>query len=481
MGPRGSEGVARARALPPTATFVLLDVVAVSIASGVAHLLRFGFSTGVELPGAGIPYVLIALACVPAWLAVLVASGAYDRRVLGVGSEEYRRILNGGVHALAVVAILHFVVKLVFARGWVGVMIPVAVVLLVVERYGLRRWLYYQRGRGRFVHRLLLVGSVPSVVDVGEHLARASWSGYRVVGVCVDVPDGDEEHLEIAGRRVPIVGSSTDVRRAIVACDADSVAITDESAPGELHELAEAVEPPDVEVLVAPAITDVAGPRTVMRPVAGVPLLHVEEPTFAGPERIVKEAMDRICAALGLLVLFPAFAAIALAIRIDTHGPTFFRQGRIGLEGRRFAIVKFRTMVQDAESRQIDLHDQNEANGLLFKLHADPRVTRVGRLLRRWSIDELPQLWNVLRGEMSLVGPRPPLPAEVERYEHHVSRRLLVKPGMTGLWQVSGRSDLEWEEAVRLDLYYVDHWSPTMDVAIIFRTFSAVTRGSGAY
>ncbi|HEY8545636.1 MAG TPA: sugar transferase [Acidimicrobiales bacterium] len=458
-----------------------LDVVAVAIAAVVAHLMRFGLTTGTRLPGPDIPYVLIALASLPAWVGVLAAAGAYDRRILGSGSDEYRRILNGGVHCLAVVAVLHFVFRLVFARGWVGVMIPVAVVLLVLERYGLRRWLYYQRGRGRFVHRILLVGSVPSVVGVGEHLARASWSGYRVVGVCVDVPDGDEEHLDIAGRRVPIVGSSADVRRALVACDADAVAITDESAPGELHELAEAVDPPDVEVLVAPAITDVAGPRTVVRPVAGMPLLHVEEPTFAGPERILKEAMDRVLAALGLVLLAPVFLVIAAAIRLDTPGPIFFRQGRIGLGGRRFAIVKFRTMIDGAEAQRAVLADRNEADGLLFKLRADPRVTRVGRVLRRWSVDELPQLWNVLRGEMSLVGPRPPLPTEVAQYEHHVTRRLLVKPGMTGLWQVSGRADLEWDEAVRLDLYYVDHWSPTMDLAIICRTFSAVTRGNGAY
>jgi exopolysaccharide biosynthesis polyprenyl glycosylphosphotransferase len=459
----------------------LLDLVAVATAAIIAHLLRFGLSPGAELPGPNIPYVLVALASLPAWLAVLAAAGAYDRRILGVGSEEYRRVLNGGVHCLAVVAILHFVVKLVFARGWVGVMIPVAVVLLVAERYGLRRWLYQQRARGRFVHRILLVGSAHTVIDVGEHLARAAWSGYRVVGACVDMPEGDEDHLVVAGRRVPIVGSSADVRRALVAVDADSVAITDESAPGELHELAEAVDPPGVEVLVAPAITDVAGPRTVVRPVAGIPLLHVEEPTFAGPQRVVKAAMDRMFAAVGLFLLAPFFAATALAIRIDTRGPVLFRQGRIGLGGRRFDIVKFRTMVRDAEALQARLNHENEADGLLFKVRADPRITRVGRFLRRWSIDELPQLWNVLRGEMSLVGPRPPLPNEVEQYEHHVNRRLLVKPGMTGLWQVSGRSDLEWDEAVRLDLYYVDHWSPTMDVAIIFRTFSAVTRGSGAY
>jgi exopolysaccharide biosynthesis polyprenyl glycosylphosphotransferase len=238
---------------------------------------------------------------------------------------------------------------------------------------------------------------------------------------------------------------------------------------------------PGVELLVAPAITDVAGPRTVVRPVAGLPLLHVEEPTFRGPRRVAKDIMDRVVAAAGLLVLLPVFTALAVAIRIDTRGPIFFRQGRVGRDGRRFDIVKFRTMVQDAETLQAELRERNEAAGVLFKLRDDPRVTRVGGFLRRWSIDELPQLWNVLRGEMSLVGPRPPLPAEVARYEYHVSRRLLVKPGMTGLWQVSGRSDLHWDEAVRLDLYYVDHWSPIMDGAIILRTFMAVVRGNGAY
>jgi exopolysaccharide biosynthesis polyprenyl glycosylphosphotransferase len=465
-------------AIPPTLTFFAADVVAVSVASIVAHLLRFGLQVGATVPGADIPYVLIACVSVPTWLGVLALAGAYDRRVLGVGTEEYRRVLNGGVHFLAIVALLHFVFRLVFARGWVGVMIPVAVVLTLSCRYALRRWLYHQRARGRYIHRMLLVGSEPTVVDVGEHLARSSWSGFRVVGVCLD--RGPVE-LKIAGELVPVVGSTSDVRAAIVACGADSVAITGETAPAELRELAEAVETPGVELLVAPAITDVAGPRTVVRNVAGVPLLHVEEPTFAGPQRVLKEAMDRVTAALGLLVLSPVFLALAIAIRLDTPGTIFFRQRRVGHGGRRFEIVKFRTMVEGAETLRNDLDEHNEADGVLFKVRADPRITRVGRVLRRWSIDELPQLWNVLRGEMSLVGPRPPLPAEVEQYEHHVSRRLLVKPGMTGLWQVSGRSDLQWDEAVRLDLFYVDHWSPIMDVAIICRTFAAVIRGSGAY
>jgi lipopolysaccharide/colanic/teichoic acid biosynthesis glycosyltransferase len=172
---------------------------------------------------------------------------------------------------------------------------------------------------------------------------------------------------------------------------------------------------------------------------------------------------------------------VAVAVKIDSEGPVFFRQTRVGRDGRPFKMVKFRTMVVNAEQLLATLEDRNEADGLLFKMRDDPRVTRVGRSLRKYSIDELPQLFNVIWGQMSLVGPRPPLPNEVVNYEGHVNRRLLVKPGITGLWQVSGRSDLSWDEAIRLDLYYVDHWSPTMDAMIILKTFSAVLRGSGAY
>jgi exopolysaccharide biosynthesis polyprenyl glycosylphosphotransferase len=202
---------------------------------------------------------------------------------------------------------------------------------------------------------------------------------------------------------------------------------------------------------------------------------------FAGPPRLVKDAIDRVAAAIGLLLLAPVFAIVALAITLDTRGPVLFRQTRVGRDGRRFTMVKFRTMVVGAERLQSDLAPRNEADGVLFKLRADPRVTRVGRVLRRFSLDELPQLWNVLRGQMSIVGPRPPLPVEVALYDRHVSRRLLVKPGITGLWQVSGRSDLSWEETVRLDLFYVDQWSPTMDLLIVLKTFSAIVKGSGAY
>jgi exopolysaccharide biosynthesis polyprenyl glycosylphosphotransferase len=218
-----------------------------------------------------------------------------------------------------------------------------------------------------------------------------------------------------------------------------------------------------------------------VRSLAGVPLVHVKEPTFSGPQRLAKEIVDRATGVFGLLAMAPVIATVAIAIKLDDGGPVFFRQVRVGRDGTFFTMVKFRTMVVDAETLLTDLNQKNETDGLLFKMKQDPRITRVGRVLRKHSIDEVPQLWNLLVGEMSLVGPRPPLPSEVELYENHVNRRLLVKPGLTGLWQVSGRSDLSWDETVRLDLYYVDHWTPIMDMVIVAKTFSTVLRGSGAY
>lgn len=469
--------------VPPVATYVVVDGCAIAVSLGIAHLLRFGVSAAL-LPGPNIPYVLVAMFAVPVWLGVLALAGCYDRRILGVGSDEYRRVLNGGVHFLAVVALAHFLGRLVIARGYVGVLIPVALVLTLLARFALRLWLHHQRRHGHYVHRLLLVGTASAVTEVGQHLVRSEWSGFLVVGVCLDDAQpaaGAPLDLAIGARSVPVVGTRLDLGRAIGSSGADAVAVTTESEPGELAALVGELASTGVDVLVAPAIADVAGPRTVTRDVAGMSLLHVEEPTFTGPQRLAKEVFDRTAALAALVVLAPVFLVVSLAVKVDSPGPVFFRQTRVGRDGRRFSMVKFRTMVVGADRLRADLEHRNEADGLLFKLRTDPRVTRTGRLLRRYSIDELPQVFNVLRGEMSMVGPRPPLPAEVELYERHVNRRLLVKPGITGLWQVSGRSDLPWSEAVRLDLYYVDHWSPTMDLTIIAKTFSAVIRGSGAY
>lgn len=232
---------------------------------------------------------------------------------------------------------------------------------------------------------------------------------------------------------------------------------------------------------MAPALLDVAGPRISIKPVAGMPLLHVEHPEFNGSRQFVKAVFDRLGAGIALLVLALPLLALALVIRLTSPGGALFHQVRVGRDGKEFRVVKFRTMVVDAERLKGALLEDNEFDGVLFKIRNDPRITRVGAFLRKYSLDELPQLLNVLRGEMSLVGPRPPLPEEVGKYGADVRRRLVVKPGMTGLWQVSGRSDLTWEESVRLDLRYVENWSLILDLQILWKTWSVVTRGEGAY
>jgi exopolysaccharide biosynthesis polyprenyl glycosylphosphotransferase len=248
-----------------------------------------------------------------------------------------------------------------------------------------------------------------------------------------------------------------------------------------LRELAWELEKTATDLCVAPALLDVAGPRTTIRPVAGLPLLHMDHPEFTGARRLIKTVFDRALAVPALLLLSPLFAIMAVIIRCSDGGPAFFRQVRVGQGGRSFTLYKFRTMVPDAEAQREQLATLNETDAVLFKIRNDPRVTLVGAWLRRWSLDELPQLINVLLGDMSLVGPRPALPKEAALYGDHVRRRLMVKPGITGLWQVNGRADLSWDESVRLDLRYVENWSLVLDLQILWKTVAAVLRGSGAY
>jgi exopolysaccharide biosynthesis polyprenyl glycosylphosphotransferase len=282
---------------------------------------------------------------------------------------------------------------------------------------------------------------------------------------------------------VPVVGDVDKIVQAVDTVGAHVVAVVShpDLAGGSLRRLSWALEERGVELVVSPGIVEVAGPRLSIRPVAGLSLLHLERPTFGGARRVVKTVFDRVLATVLLVLVSPLVGALALAVRLTSPGPVFFRQERVGVDGRRFTMLKFRSMVVDAEQRRPALGELDQGNGPLFKIHSDPRVTRVGALLRRFSLDELPQLINVVRGDMSLVGPRPPLPEEVAAYDDVAVRRLRVRPGMTGLWQVSGRSDLSWEESLRLDLRYVDNWSMALDLSILWRTWRAVFRGAGAY
>jgi exopolysaccharide biosynthesis polyprenyl glycosylphosphotransferase len=287
----------------------------------------------------------------------------------------------------------------------------------------------------------------------------------------------------IAGVDLPVLGSFDRIAEAVTDAGADTVIVLScpELDGDAVRRLAWQLEGDDVDLILASSLVDVGGGRTTIRPVDGLPLMHIEHPKLAGGRRLVKTLFDRVGSAVLLVACAPVIVAIVVAIKLDSPGPAFFRQTRVGRAGREFPMVKFRSMCLDADALLTELRERNECDSVLFKIRADPRVTRVGRWLRRYSVDELPQLFNVLVGHMSLVGPRPPLPVEVAAYPDDMRRRLVVRPGMTGLWQVSGRSDLSWEEAIRLDPRYVENWTLSLDLVILLRTLGAVARTSGAY
>ncbi|HUY51608.1 MAG TPA: sugar transferase [Streptosporangiaceae bacterium] len=425
-----------------------------------------------------VTYLAFTAALPVLWWGSVAMAGGYDARFIGVGSDEFRRVLNASMGLTAGVAIVSYGLKLEFARGYMVIAMPCALIFSQAARYALRKRLHRLRAGGSFMRRVVAVGHASAVADLVASLRRDSYHGMRVVGACVL---GRNMLSEIA--QVPVCGGIGSVPSAVSQLGADTVAVLacPEMNGVRLRELAWELEKSGTDLCVASALLDVAGPRTTIRPVAGLPLLHVDHPELGGGKQVIKGAFDRVTALLTLIMLAPLFAIIALAIRADDHGPVFFRQTRVGKDGRTFRIFKFRTMVVDAEHRVDQLAGSNEGAGVLFKMRQDPRITNVGARLRRSSLDELPQLLNVLIGDMSLVGPRPPLPREAALYGEYVRRRLVVKPGITGLWQVSGRSDLSWEEAVRLDLRYVENWSFALDLQILWKTWSAVIRGSGAY
>lgn len=461
-------------------TVRLLDVVSVTLALLAAHLLRFGTgAASLNAPYFSVGYTSVSVALGIGWLLSLQLQDAYDGRLVGHGVQEYRQVFQASTWLFAVLAIAAFALKLDFARLFVLIAFPLGTVLLLAGRWSARRWLVRQRRLGLLSDRVLLVGDREHVASLVVALRRAPDAGYNVLGACVDsTPAG-----KVAG--VPVVGQEADVLVRALELEVDVVAVSSSAGLGQkgLRKLGWALEGTDIDLVVAPGIMDVAGPRVLTRPVQGLPLIHVEAPTFAGPQLVLKNVSDRAIAILGSIVLLPLLLGVALAVKLEDGGPVLFRQERVGRDGRTFSMYKFRSMVIDAEHHLPRLLLASEGSGPLFKLRRDPRVTRVGQVIRRYSLDELPQLLNVVRGDMSLVGPRPPLPREVAEYEVDTRRRLLVKPGMTGLWQISGRSDLAWDESIRLDLYYVENWTPLLDLMILWRTAAVVVRpdASGAY
>ena len=315
--------------------------------------------------------------------------------------------------------------------------------VLCLSRWLWRKWRITKRANGEWVARVLLVGSEQSVATIARELGRNSSAGYHVVGACV--PSGRVADT-IDGTEIPVMGSIDAVERAMRACGADTVAVTstDDLPADKVKQISWGLQPGREHLVLAPSIVDIAGPRLMTRPVAGLPLIHIETPRFTLGQGIVKRSVDLVLTGIGIALISPILLLIALMVRLDSPGPILFRQTRVGLSGETFTMLKFRSMVIDAEEQLQALRDQarDAGNDVLFKLKDDPRITRVGGFIRRFSLDELPQLFNVFGGSMSLVGPRPPLVQEVELYDPHVHRRFLAKPGITGLWQVSGRSNL---------------------------------------
>jgi exopolysaccharide biosynthesis polyprenyl glycosylphosphotransferase len=410
----------------------------------------------------------------------LLLSGAYSVKSIGTGSDEFRKVLNAGFGLTASIAILSYAVNIEVSREYLLLAMPTVIGADLCARLAQRKRLHRRRARGQCMSAVLAVGPELAVADLVTELRRGTYHGLEVVAACVA---GEITGEAVAG--IPVLGGLAvdDVVGAVRRSGAETVAVLSSSELDSvmLRQIAWGLEKTGTDLCVAPALLDVAGPRTTIRPIAGLTLLHVDHPQLSGPRQVLKDLFDRSAAAVALVLLSPLIVALGAAIKLSDSGPALFTQTRVGKDGQTFTIYKFRTMVVDAENLLAELREKNDNDGAKFKMRRDPRVTAVGAQLRKWSLDELPQLFNVVLGEMSLVGPRPALPDETARYAPHVHRRLAVRPGLTGLWQVSGRSDLTWEESVRLDLRYVENWSFALDLQILWKTFSVIFRGAGAY
>lgn len=423
-----------------------------------------------------------AAALAVGWGLALEVFRTRNSKIMGVGAKEYRSVAAATLRVFGLMAMTAVLFSIHGATAYIAVSLPVGLLLLVGNRWAFRRRLGRQKALGNHLSRAIVVGEAEEVHYVVDQMVRKFGSVYKVLGVCLpgarydDSSRGDET-------AVPVLASTDDIVLAVKATGADAVIVAGPLPGGNrfIRELGWRLEGCPAELVLAATLSNVARSRVHWLPVDGLPLMHVDIPRYSGARHALKRVMDLAIALIALILLLPLLGVLAVVVALDSPGPVLFRQVRVGKDGRKFTMLKFRSMVADAEGRRDGLTEHNKGAGVLFKLHQDPRVTRCGRWLRRHSFDELPQLWNVLRGDMSLVGPRPPLDQEVDSYESHTRRRLLIKPGMTGLWQVNGRSDLPWHEAVRLDLYYVENWSIAGDLLILWRTFRAVIKPTGAY
>ena len=449
-------------------SLAFFDLVTLTFSLAIVLTIRFPNTWQGNLSDYELRNIFLGLLVLISWLFFLWFNGSRDTNILGFGADEYKRLTNATLLSFTFIAFVSYIFKLEISRAFVLSVFPFGLLLLFIVRRLLRRRLLRARNKGRYLSRVLLLHSGTSD-PVEARLALAQHAGFSIVHKIVTSENNKFDIKEI-------------VAQALANnCDQIMVGQSAVISASELRKLGWALEATNIDLIVAPAVTEIAGPRLKVSNVEGLPLLHLEQPDFSGTSRITKRLLDLILSIFGLIVISPFLIIIALIIKFYDRGSILYSQKRIGQNNKEFRVYKFRTMFEGSHEQRAKVMAETNKDPRLAKDPQDPRVTKPGLFLRRWSIDEIPQLINVLKGEMSLVGPRPPLAEEVNQYEKSETRRLLVKPGLTGLWQVSGRSELDWEDAVRLDLYYVENWSLTLDLLIIIRTAAAVWRGEGAY
>ena len=465
---------------------IITDVVVVAVVVLSSQALRVNGSSRVEFEGFGsISYWIISIILSLAWLSALAINGVWDRKILGAGPNEYARIMAASLYLFGFVAIVSYLAAAEIARSYLLIALPLGLFGLIGGRWVWRRLLAEYRLAGSHLSSVLVVGGTTSGVALADRLRGAPDAGYRVAGVCLPGGLGAwSDEAAAVDHGFEVVGDLDDVAGTVDRVGADMVAVAASESFGseQVRRLAWTLEGSGVAIALVPALTDVAGPRIHIRPVAGLPLMYVEEARFSGPKLVAKTVVDVIGSSLALILLSPLLVVVALAIKLGDRGPVFFRQQRVGLAGQSFRVWKFRSMIVGADAKISEARQTAaQPDDVFYKSAADPRITPIGRFIRRTSIDELPQLFNVLAGQMSIVGPRPLVPGEGAEVGNFLERRMLVRPGITGLWQVSGRSNVQAEERIRMDFYYVENWSFAGDLVIMARTVRAVLSQRGAY
>lgn len=451
------------------------DALALIIATTIGFITRFSVAElGTSLTG---PIQLVGTIAPILWLAVLILIGSYEQRVVGLGLTEYGKILQSALWMVALVSIVSFLGKFDTSRAYVLLAIPIGTALLLLDRWLWRRWLLRKRRQGQELQSTIVIGNEEDRVRISTALSERPWAGYTVVAQFDEPQFGPNGATDASGRWMDELMHRVNSEQIMCIALAPSCGLTG----ADIRELSWRIEGRGIDLLISSALGAVTGPRLSLRVATGLPFMHLDEVSLGITKRAVKRLMDIFVSALALIVLSPVLLLISLLVLVTSGTPIFFSQDRAGQRGELFRMWKFRTMVRNADQQREALRQEAGSDEPIAKFVNDPRITPVGRFLRRWSLDELPQLFNVLRGDMSLVGPRPHPVDDVERYRAADVRRLLAKPGMTGLWQVAGRSDLSWEDAVELDLLYIENWSVLADVAILLRTIQAVLTRSGAY